>query len=1553
MSTRKWCAASARRAVVMVLGMMLSLAWSNASRASYGLPYYIQNYENGQLVTYTFDKLDDGIAFAKQYIVVVWPSGTREQCPITVTYADANTIQKNIQASVGYTSSKPGWYTCEARVLDIKLTTYAYDPGKNTGENCNGGNGMPDGDGAITCPGMPQAGDPINVATGNKYEQETDFDTSPWLTFRRFYNSERSISRSNLGPQWRHSFDRSLIQSTTLPNGQGTPYIQLQRPSGSSENFQPTANGGWAPDSNVADTLTADANGYTVYVAGPNQFERYSTSGQLQYIADASGQMTTFTYNGSLLQAVTDPFGRTLQFSYDSNNLLHTVTLPDNGVLTYGYTNGVLTSVQYPDSKTRQYVYNEAALTSGTNLPYAMTGVIDESGKRYDSTGYNTAGQAISSTHAGGANAVRLSGISTMSTTMTSPLGASMRFSTADDGHGRITLSGFSQACHADWCYQPWTSIKYDANGYANSLQDFAGNTTTLTHNAAGLETQRTEGMASIGEQRTINTTWDAVLRRPLTRVTLDSKNNPVKQSAWIYNSSGQVTARCDIDPTNANATSYTCGSSPQAPIGVRQWTYTYCTAIDNVQCPVTGLLLSEDGARVDVSDVTHYSYYLTTDTSGCGTAGSVCHRAGDPYQITDALGHVVTYASYDGAGRVTRVIDPNGVTTDLTYTPRGWIQTRKVGSATTTYAYTPYGSVASVTDADGVVVTYGYDDAHRLIDITDAQGNRIHYTLDAAGNETDESIYAAGSNTPSRHLSRTFNNLGQLTKIIDGLNQTVFDASASGAYNLNGNLANSIDVLGVQRTRRFDTLNRLQTIQDSAKVNGSTQYSSTTYAYDALDHVNKVTTPDYKSTASTYDGLGNPQSLNSPDTGVTSSTFDAAGNVLTRTDAKGNVATFTYDAINRTTATTYVDPTLNVSYRYDEADSVTGCTGSYPIGRPTRIIETSVTTVYCYDARGNVTQKSQIQGASTDITGYTYTSANRLASVRTPSGASIQYQRDVNGRVSAITALAPGTISASAGNVATSITYLPFGPIASYTLGNGQTITRSYDVNYQVTDVVSPALNLHFARDAMGRIVALGNAPGASPAVETYSYDWLSRLAAVTDATGTNLESYTYDAIGNRASKTANGLATGTYGYYQYPHNWLTNVGSTARTYDNNGNTTGSAMGGETFGFGYNSRNRMTVVQRNGSTVGTYTYNAQGQRTAKSISFPAPLNQRFAYDEQSQLIGEYGDTTRDYVWLGNLPLAVIDTQGTASTTSFVHADGLSTPRAITDANGTSLWKWDQQGNPFGEQMPLAPTGYVFNLRFSGQYYDAESSIFYNGFRNYDPATGRYLQSDPIGLNGGISSYAYVQNSPAMGTDPQGLQTIPRDAYFTDWTNPETRAAARGFWANMIPGYALAGCVNNGCTGWGWGLSAAGVLPGIGMVSGVAREARAVRAMCQASGAARGVANPISSTLARVVPRNINPTTLGRAGDVDVFVTNASELRGLSNAEIASKLTIPEVPGGFRVIEFPSSSVDGIASPVFRSNPGFLQGGQTANGAAEFVIPNGPIPPGATQWLPH
>ena len=792
-------------------------------------------------------------------------------------------------------------------------------------------------------------------------------------------------------------------------------------------------------------------------------------------------------------------------------------------------------------------------------------------------------------------------------------------------------------------------------------------------------------------------------------------------------------------------AASYTCSATGTPPSGVRRWTYTYCDSV-GTGCPLVGLRLSVTGPRTDLTQTSTYSYASN----------------GDLQSVTDALGHTNTYLSYDGSGRVTSLQDANGVTTTLTYTPRGWLATRTVGGAQTTFGYTAYGAIQSVTDPDGVTTTYGYDSAHRLTDITDAQGNDLHYTLDAAGDKTAEQITTT-SGTVVQSQSRTYNALGQLTAITDGLNQTVLNASSSGSYDANGNLVQSSDALSIQRQQAFDPLDRLvTTITNYNGADTATKNTTTTVGLDALDRLTGVTDPTALTTAYTYDGLNNRTQLQSPDTGTGTDTYNAAGDRLTHTDAKGIVSTSTYDAVDRLSSTSYTDTTQNVSYTYDEANAVTSCTASAPIGRLTRVIEGGVTTVFCYDGRGNVLQKTQLTSGGTSITGYGYTAADRLSSVSTPDLAAISYNYDSDGRISGVQVTPSGSTTASP-TVVSAISYLPFGPIGSYTLGNGQVITRSYDANYRLTDLTSPALALHFARDAMGDIIALGNAQGASPATETYSYDPLYRLTGITDA-GTALESYTYNPTGDRLSKTAPGLATGAYLYTTGTHQ-LAKIGTAVVTNDANGNTTTDVIGGNAYGFSYNARNRLAAVQVNGPTVANYTYNALGERIGKVATSPQAVNELYAYDEVGHLIGEFGTTNRDYVWLGEIPVAVIDNtfsgSVTTSTVNYLIADQLGTPRAVTNGAGTVIWQWAYQGNPFGEQQPTSSTGYALNLRFPGQYFDVETGLNYNLNRDYDSSTGRYIESDPKGLAGGQwDTYAYVGNDPLDGIDPSGLNAL-------------------------------------------------------------------------------------------------------------------------------------------------------------------------------------------------
>ncbi|WP_164931828.1 RHS repeat-associated core domain-containing protein [Dyella sp. M7H15-1] len=125
-------------------------------------------------------------------------------------------------------------------------------------------------------------------------------------------------------------------------------------------------------------------------------------------------------------------------------------------------------------------------------------------------------------------------------------------------------------------------------------------------------------------------------------------------------------------------------------------------------------------------------------------------------------------------------------------------------------------------------------------------------------------------------------------------------------------------------------------------------------------------------------------------------------------------------------------------------------------------------------------------------------------------------------------------------------------------------------------------------------------------------------------------------------------------------------------------------------------------------------------------------------------------------LYLDGIPVANLDTQGTATSVAYVTADQLSTPRAVADSSGNSIWTWAYQGNAWAEQAPTS-NGYTYNFRFPGQYFDAETGLVYNGARYYDPASGRFPQADPAGLRGGINPYVYGLNDPLTYIDPSGL----------------------------------------------------------------------------------------------------------------------------------------------------------------------------------------------------
>jgi RHS repeat-associated protein len=264
----------------------------------------------------------------------------------------------------------------------------------------------------------------------------------------------------------------------------------------------------------------------------------------------------------------------------------------------------------------------------------------------------------------------------------------------------------------------------------------------------------------------------------------------------------------------------------------------------------------------------------------------------------------------------------------------------------------------------------------------------------------------------------------------------------------------------------------------------------------------------------------------------------------------------------------------------------------------------------------------------------------------------------------------------------------------------------------------------------------------------------------------------YAYDLSGNRTEKINDNITLHSYSTDPNSNHLLSQGGAQTvnYSYDAAGNLTHDG----TYSHSYNAAGRRIASTSTATGQATrYGYDALGQRITKTLNGNTV---QYFYDEQGHLTGEYdgtGQLIQEIVWLGDLPIAVLKPSTATTEVYYIHADHLGTPRKITrPVDNKAVWSWEPEafGNSLPDQNPSGLGNFVFSLRFPGQYYDKENGLFYNYFRDYDPKTGRYIESDPIGLNGGINTYGYVSGNPVNWIDPTGLifidptGTIPDDA---------------------------------------------------------------------------------------------------------------------------------------------------------------------------------------------
>jgi len=1080
----------------------------------------------------------------------------------------------------------------------------------------------------LQCLGEPEPDEcaksdsPVHFTTGSKSISEADFPSvgGEGLKFERNWQSQKKY--------WAFSYRQFITTS-------GQQRVVVQE-SGWVERFDQIFSNIWSPEGDGKGLLSNSFDGTWVYTKPSGDQEHFDyTSGQLVKIVKADGQTATITYPTATSMVVTDDYGNTIDVTLDAQNRVIAMIDPDGAEYRYAYNTEVeeLEYVSYPDNTPgvsgsnpfgednpyRQYHYNDSTDSK------LITQITDENGDVYKTIQYDTEGRAV------------LSGLST------GAIGQSdFDYSFIDDATDpRVTVTNslnkdtvyhlqnhqdvmrvgqvegveqLSTGCLADVQSKEY----YLDSGWLKRKIDKAGNETYyeyyldvdqygVPNERYGLISKRIEAK-NTSEERTYTFDWFPTTRQKKQEILLGQI-----QADYIYHPNGRLHTQVETDLTGL------------ANVSTRSWTYTYTYHNPGIDTQVATMTL--DGPRsLPVSDtsVTEYSVlgYMT--------------------KFTNAMGHVTEYQNHNGRGQPGRIIDTNNVITDISYTPRGWLKTitRDVGGsdALTVIDYDDVGQRTGITLADGVHLSFEYDGAHRMIAAQNSLGERIEYTLDAEGNQ-DLVTYKDSGGVVKQTRDSDFDGLSRLSKELGSYGQET-------AYNYDDkdHLTTVTDGELNDTTFGYDALNRVASQKDPDNFD-------VLYSYDSQDRIKTVTDQRQLVTTFTYDGFGNLKTEQSPDTGTTTFEYDGAGNRTKKTDARSVVTDYAYDDLNRLTSVSYpATSSENVSHTYDSVAS-----GNYGTGRLTGILDESGQIDFIYDARGNLKEKNYTVEAVSYGIGYGYDLADNLSQMVYPSGRIVDYVRDGAGRISAITTKEDSV--ASSVDVVTNITYMPFGPVKSYTYGNGISQTLSFDLDYRITGIdtsgLTSVLNLGYGYDNSNNIEILDNLDD-SARNQDFQYDKENRLTQAVGSYG-QLD-YEYDGAGNRTKKTIADGSTIVEDYtYSNTSNQLNRVdiddGSTqtVRTlnYDDNGNLIqDDRPTGETYEMGYNDANRYNVALKNSALPprAEYFYNALGQRTTKvARGGNATVKDHYHYDESGMLLGitnETGVLKREYIYLAGTKVA-------------------------------------------------------------------------------------------------------------------------------------------------------------------------------------------------------------------------------------------------------------------------------------------------------------------------
>ncbi|MDG3064637.1 DUF6531 domain-containing protein [Thauera mechernichensis] len=1317
------------------------------------------------------------------------------------------------------------------------------------------------------------AGNPIDVITGNKYQNETDLPALPGplgLEIVRHYNSAQAGTDSQLGllgRGWRLSYETDLHA-----NGDQLLIIQAD---GKHLSFTATDAGGRRY------SHADPARGTVIALRSPQSPNRqghrwtwpdgreldFDARGKLVQIRLPSGEFLSLTrgLDGELMK-VTDPQGRSLNFEYAprrSRGFRGVVAITSPlGRFTYSHQNertlpglSNLVAATLPDGTTRRYHYGADIGESAPGWPHHLTG-ITVVGKRPDGTAadaqrlstyaYDAAGRAVMSVRGtprqldASGQLLRGSGIEQVDlrfsapdrTELTNSLGETTRYRhTRINGEPRL-LEAIGPGCAR--CGETNVRYAYDRYGALTEITRLDPGarplaSTRIERDALGRVLRESHiayaGGKPLPARLLARYAYTGATPRPVLIARPSVIPGKEHQIRFTYNDHGQRIEVTESGFSPLDAAGEPAASAEAATPISRTTTYAY-TAVNgrSLLAQIDGPLPNGPNGDPGDSDVTRLDW---------DTHGSFVIRLTQPGGLQSALQH------HPQTGLLRRVVNDDGFETTFTYNARQQItsvRSRGPGWSIPLEQRIHYDELGNPTEEAHLGQAAAswrrqWDTQGRLLWHASALGVLSSYTYDTESRLTEHTLQSA-SLTQSRH--RRYDDRGRLAHAWDNAGR-----SLKWRYDEHGQLERVIDALGFEHAV-------------PARISPLPHELAQATQVQAL-----------------RDDFGRLVWRRSPDTGTVLRELDAADRIAAMRDARGNLARYEYDAQGRILRQVITDA----------ASSKAETTHWRYAGR--RLIELVHPTQserYEYDARGlrsaRIVRLATEQGELTSVTRYEHDEVGRLVATTLPDGSRLRYERNGQGQVVALmlgSVQTPWLRQLEREQLIASDFERDLAGLRAHTAGNGiQTLyQRSREgvlarvvhrhrtpERVRLARYPSDPVQLGLSRqEVIERLLGIAPARAQSPNGTQSHAPMAANSSAKANPDAALLPGalglpedpsalldhrYVWDARGNllhsRQQATHAGAQPTWHSHAYDRHNQLLvsvewhaqdkalaeqavwryaydptqrrvlsqqDVGSQAelragtrrsafepgshRRIDADRPPARYSASGQPEQLGsreydWDARGRLVEVREHGKTLARYGYDHRGLRNVKHANGQTRYT---LYDEARQPLAEFdahGRILRQYVWLADLPVAVIDRpQGAAPTPAaqgtaariigdlirlvqswlagskgivWLHGNHLGAPELVTDTQGQVLWRAHYA--PFGAAN-VHSGGFTLNLRLPGQYLDAETGLHFNRARYYDPEQGQYLSPDPLGTPDGPNPYAYVAYNPLRFIDPDGL----------------------------------------------------------------------------------------------------------------------------------------------------------------------------------------------------